>query len=129
LEPRYQVSVVRAGPVLPALARLAFLIYAKYVNVNNAYAKLLVDNSMTRGRPELYPVKKVIGFDRSMLDAIDHWRRQQTPIPTVSDAIRALVELGLVAEPGAAPAHLATPAAPARTGARKKTRPRPRSDS
>jgi hypothetical protein len=50
---------------------------------------------MPRGRPELYPIKKVIGFDQSMLDAIDHWRREQTPIPTVSDAIRALVELGL----------------------------------
>ena len=57
---------------------------------------------MPRGRPELYPVKKVIGFDQSMLDAIDHWRRQQTPIPTVSDAIRALVELGLAAKPSAA---------------------------
>jgi hypothetical protein len=32
LEPYYQVSVVRAGPVLPALVRLAILIYAKYVN-------------------------------------------------------------------------------------------------
>jgi len=26
------------------------------------------------GRPELYPVKKVIGFDQAMLEAIDHWR-------------------------------------------------------
>jgi len=57
---------------------------------------------MPRGRPELYPVKKVIGFDQSMLHAIDHWRRKQTPIPTVSDAIRALVELGLAAKPNAA---------------------------
>ena len=48
-------------------------------------------------RPQLYPIKKVIGFDRDMLDAIDAWRRVQSPIPTVSDAIRRLVELGLAA--------------------------------
>lgn len=46
-------------------------------------------------RPEIYPVKKVIGFDQKMLDAIDRWRRRQAPIPTVSEAIRRLVELGL----------------------------------
>lgn len=49
-------------------------------------------------RPEIYPVKKVIGFDQKMLDAIDRWRRRQTPIPTVSEAIRQLVELGLKAK-------------------------------
>ena len=48
-------------------------------------------------RPELYPVKKVIGFDREQLSAIDRWRRSQSPIPTVSDAIRQLVEQSLAA--------------------------------
>ena len=47
------------------------------------------------GRPKIYPIKKVIGFDQDMLDAIDNWRRKQKPIPTVSDAIRRLVEKGL----------------------------------
>jgi hypothetical protein len=47
------------------------------------------------GRPELYPVKKIIGFDKGMLAAVDDWRRTQTPVPNVSDAIRALVTLGL----------------------------------
>src|SRR5258707_10233656 len=46
-------------------------------------------------RPELYPVKKVVGFDQEMLDAIEKWRAKQKPIPNVSDAIRRLVELGL----------------------------------
>jgi hypothetical protein len=46
-------------------------------------------------RPELYPVKKVIGFDQAQLSAIDKWRRRQTPIPTVSEAIRKLVAIGL----------------------------------
>ncbi len=46
-------------------------------------------------RPELYPVKKVVGFDRDMLDAIEKWRSKQKPIPNVSDAIRHLLELGL----------------------------------
>ena len=49
-------------------------------------------------RPELYPVKKVIGFEHNMLSAIENWRRKQTPIPTVSEAIRRLVELGLKAK-------------------------------
>jgi hypothetical protein len=46
-------------------------------------------------RPQLYPVKKVVGFDQAMLDAIEKWRAKQKPIPNVSDAIRRLVELGL----------------------------------
>ena len=46
-------------------------------------------------RPELYPVKKVIGFTKELLIQIDKWRRRQSPIPTVSDAIRALIERGL----------------------------------
>jgi hypothetical protein len=46
-------------------------------------------------RPELYPVKKVIGFDEKMLAAVDKWRRGKDPAPNMSDAIRALVVLGL----------------------------------
>ena len=50
-------------------------------------------------RPEIYPVKKVVGFDQRMLDAIERWRGKQKPIPNVSEAIRRLVELGLLAKP------------------------------
>jgi hypothetical protein len=46
-------------------------------------------------RPELYPVKKVVGFDEAMISAIEKWRRKQTPIPNASEAVRRLVELGL----------------------------------
>ena len=49
--------------------------------------------------PELYPVKKVIGFTSEMLEAVERWRAKQKPIPTVSDAIRRLVELGLKSKP------------------------------
>ena len=42
-------------------------------------------------RPQLYPVKKVIGFDETMLKAVDEWRRGRTPIPTVSEAIRQIL--------------------------------------
>jgi hypothetical protein len=49
-------------------------------------------------RPELYPVKKVIGFDQAMMDAIEKWRAKQRPIPTASDAIRKLIDLGLKAK-------------------------------
>ncbi len=51
------------------------------------------------GRPELYPVKKVIGFDEKMLEAIEKWRAKQQPIPTVSDAIRLLVKAALAHPP------------------------------
>ncbi len=54
---------------------------------------------MPRGRPELYPIKKLIRFDQKMLDDIDEWRRHQTPIPTVTNAIRALLEQALAAAP------------------------------
>jgi hypothetical protein len=49
-------------------------------------------------RPQIYPVKKVVGFDKEMIDAIEKWRAKQKPIPNVSDAIRRLVELGLKAK-------------------------------
>ncbi len=50
------------------------------------------------GRPELYPVKKLIGFDHEMLTAIERWRRRRTPVPSVSDAIRHLIERGLASD-------------------------------
>ncbi|MET4721869.1 hypothetical protein ABIF64_005912 [Bradyrhizobium japonicum] len=48
-------------------------------------------------RPEIYPVKKLVGLSEAMLDAIDKWRAKQRPIPNVSDAIRQLIEIGLKA--------------------------------
>jgi hypothetical protein len=71
------------------------LIYVLYALVNTAYAVFLRVNMP---RPELYPVKKVVGFDRGMIDAIEKWRGKQKPIPNVSEAIRRLVELGLRAK-------------------------------
>ena len=85
---------VRAGWEVDASPRLANTVYAIYALVNTAYAKLFEG---TMPRPELYPVKKVIGFNREQLSAIDRWRRSQSPIPTVSDAIRQLVEQSLAA--------------------------------
>jgi hypothetical protein len=46
-------------------------------------------------RPEKFPIKKVIGFEETQLKAVDEWRRRQTPIPSVSEAIRQLIEQGL----------------------------------
>jgi hypothetical protein len=66
------------------------------------------------GRPKAFPVKKVIGFDAKMLRAIDDWRRLQPDVPTVSDAIRRLVDKALVgtaAKPATAPAAKARAAA------------------
>jgi Arc/MetJ-type ribon-helix-helix transcriptional regulator len=42
-------------------------------------------------RPELYPVKKIVGFDPDMIAAIDKWRSKQKPVPNASEAIRQLV--------------------------------------
>lgn len=47
------------------------------------------------GRPELYPIKKLVRFDEAMVAAIDIWRKKQKPAPNVNEAIRRLVELGL----------------------------------
>jgi hypothetical protein len=57
------------------------------------------DWTLGMARPELYPVKKVIGFDQDMLDAIDKWRRKQIPITSASEAIRRLVETALAGTP------------------------------
>jgi hypothetical protein len=51
------------------------------------------------GRPELFPIKKVIGFDQKMVDAIDAWRRRQSDVPTFSDAVRRLLAKGLARKP------------------------------
>jgi hypothetical protein len=50
------------------------------------------------GRPETYPVKKVIGFSEEMIRSVETWRAKQKPVPNVSEAIRRLVELGLKAK-------------------------------
>ena len=50
------------------------------------------------GRPELFPVKKVIGFDRELIAAVDVWRRRQADVPTFSDAVRRLLAKGLAAK-------------------------------
>jgi hypothetical protein len=43
---------------------------------------------------ESYPL---IDFDQPVLDAIEEWRLKQSPPPSVSQAVRHLVELGLAA--------------------------------
>jgi hypothetical protein len=47
------------------------------------------------GRPELYPIKKLVRMDKNMSDAIEHWRRQQAPPISTTDAIRQLIASGL----------------------------------
>ena len=53
-------------------------------------------------RPELYPVKKLVGFDQDTIKSIEKWRARQKPIPNASEAIRRLVEMAL-ATAGPAP--------------------------
>jgi|GEM_PF-3428122 len=48
------------------------------------------------GRVEKFPVKKVVGFDQALLDRLDEYRRKQTPLPNLSDAIRDLLNDALL---------------------------------
>jgi hypothetical protein len=60
--------------------------------------------------PERTPLKKTIGFDYAMIEAIENWRARQSPVPNTSEAIRQLVEIGLASAPPAAREGKETPA-------------------
>jgi hypothetical protein len=47
------------------------------------------------GRPQIYPIKKIIGFTEEMVDAVEKWRKKQKPAPNFSEAVRRLVEMSL----------------------------------
>jgi hypothetical protein len=65
-------------------------------------------NEVKMPRPELYPVKKVVRFDQTMIDAVEKWRSKQRPVPNLPEAIRRLVELSLQSsEPLRAPSKKA----------------------
>jgi hypothetical protein len=49
------------------------------------------------GRPGTHPIKKVLGFTKEMVDAVERWRATQRPVPNFSEAARRLVEAGLEA--------------------------------
>jgi CRP-like cAMP-binding protein len=67
---------------------------------NRRYSRIEAEqpSRMADRRPvpprESYPL---IGFDQPVLDAIEEWRLKQSPPPSVSQAVRRLVELGLAA--------------------------------
>jgi hypothetical protein len=68
-------------------------------------------------RPELYPVKKIVGFDQAMIDDVEKWRAKQRPIPNVSEAIRQLVGQALSsAKPGGRRSAAATKGASTMAG-------------
>jgi hypothetical protein len=46
-------------------------------------------------KPKSFPNKVLIGFSDDHLRAFDQWRRKQEDMPTRSEAVRRLVELGL----------------------------------
>lgn len=47
-------------------------------------------------RPLRFPFKKLIAFDQESVDAIEAWRRAQSPIPSDADAIRYIVRDWLI---------------------------------
>ncbi len=50
--------------------------------------------------PEPKDERLNLSMSRSLLKAIDDWRRQQEDIPTRTDAARRLIDLGLTVKPG-----------------------------
>ena len=53
--------------------------------------------------PEPKDERLNLSVSRSLLKAIDDWRRQQEDIPTRTGAARRLIEIGLAAQPRKAP--------------------------
>lgn len=49
-------------------------------------------------RTEAYPVKLLLRMDEAMDTRVDEWRRKQNPIPNKNEALRQLIDAGLVAE-------------------------------
>jgi hypothetical protein len=47
------------------------------------------------GRPRIIAVKKLIGFSEAQLIAINEWRASQTPVPSLTEAIRRLLAIAL----------------------------------
>ena len=50
---------------------------------------------LMRGRPEIYPVKVLLGISEEMDAAITSWRRQQPNLPNRNEAIRLILAQGL----------------------------------
>ena len=48
--------------------------------------------------PKQFPVSKLVRMDDAMLARIDQWRRAQDKIPSENEAIRQLLDAGLVSE-------------------------------
>ena len=51
----------------------------------------------SRGRPAAFPIKKLIAIDETLLDAIEKYRADQSPIPNESEAFRQLLRDQLIA--------------------------------
>lgn len=45
-----------------------------------------------------FPIQKLIRYDEDLAARIEQWRRSQKVIPTETEAIRQLIDAGLVAE-------------------------------
>ena len=67
---------------------------------NRRYSRIEAEPSSTGDRRPIPPRESypLVGFDQPVLDAIEEWRLRQSPAPSVAEAIRRLVELGLAAE-------------------------------
>ncbi|MHA6642981.1 hypothetical protein [Mesorhizobium sp. A623] len=62
--------------------------------VNNAY------RDIGMARPLTYTNKVLIGFTDEQMQLVDDWRREQSEIPSRSEAVRTLIGEGLAAYEG-----------------------------
>jgi hypothetical protein len=60
--------------------------------------------------PQRPPIEKIVRFDQAGIQAIEDWRARQKPVPSASEAIHRLIEMGLASAPPAAQRGKATKA-------------------
>lgn len=48
-------------------------------------------------KPPVHTLTKLVRMSPELVDAVTEWRRVQSPLPSESEAIRRLIELGLQA--------------------------------
>jgi hypothetical protein len=82
---------------LAARLRFAYAIYS-ILEISSIVYTPCTWHTLIMPRAEEFPVKFQFAITREMNAAIADWRRQQADLPNRSEAIRRLVQRGLVAD-------------------------------
>ena len=73
------------------LLLVSLISYMRYMSLSIGHMRNK-RNEDSVARPQQFPIKKLVGFDQEMMDAIDSYRRDQPAIPNISEAIRDLLQ-------------------------------------